>query len=121
MKNTKEINSLIEKIAEYKKKYYKNLIFKGLLLGSGLVLGSYIFINFLEFFGRFGSTFRAVLLVTFLMVAAYTLFFLILKPIFFLLKINEPLTDIKAANQIGQFFPTIKDKLLNTLQLAILI
>ena len=118
MKNTKEINSLVEKIAEYKKKYYKNLIFKGLLLGSGLVLGSYIFINFLEFFGRFGSTFRAVLLVTFLIVATYTVFFLILKPIFFLLKINEPLTDIKAANQIGQFFPAIKDKLLNTLQLA---
>jgi hypothetical protein len=117
MKNI-ELITLFEKIAEYKNKYYKNLLLKGLLLSLSLVLASYIFINFLEYFGRFGSNFRAVLLIAFTGVSAYTLFFFILKPIFYLLNINKPLSNESAAEQIGTFFPNIKDKLLNTLQLA---
>jgi septal ring factor EnvC (AmiA/AmiB activator) len=118
MKKENEINQLFEKIAEYKKKYYKNILLKGVLIGSGLLLGTFIFINFLEYFGRFGSTFRAILFVSFIAITLYTLFFLILKPIFYLFKINEPISDTEAASQIGKFFPNIKDKLLNTLQLA---
>ena len=118
MKNNSEFTQLLDKISDFKKKYYKNLLLKGILIGLGLVLASYLIINFLEYFGRFGSTFRAVLLISFILVAGYTLFFFILKPLFYLFKINEPLSDTDAAQQIGKFFPNIKDKLLNTLQLA---
>lgn len=118
MKNNNEINQLLDKISEYKTKYYKNLLLKGVLMGSGLMLGSYIIINILEYYGRFGSSLRAVLLFSFIAVCAYILFFFVAKPIFYLFKINEPLDNDKAASQIGEFFPNIKDKLLNTLQLA---
>jgi hypothetical protein len=118
MKTNKDLSQLFEKIADYKKKYYKNSLLKGILTGTALLLGFYIVINFIEYFGRFGSTFRGVLLVSFLALTAYTLFFLILKPVFYLLRINKPISDAKAADQIGEFFPAIKDKLLNTIQLA---
>ncbi len=118
MKNKNEISQLLDKISEYKIKYYKNLLIKGTLLGAGLFLGAYIFVNFLEYYGRFGSTLRAGLLISLVLVSAYILFFLIAKPLFYLFKINEPISDSKAAEQIGSFFPNIKDKLLNTLQLA---
>jgi hypothetical protein len=118
MKKGVELSQLLDKISGYKKKYYKNLLFKGLLIGSSLLLGAYLLINLLEYYGRFGSTSRAILLISFLLLAIYTLFFYILKPVFYLFKINEPLSDHQAAQQIGQFFPNIKDKLLNTLQLA---
>ncbi|MCP9766364.1 ATPase [Lacihabitans sp. LS3-19] len=118
MIQNKELTNLFDKISEYKNKYYKNLLLKGLLLSLSLILASYIFINFLEFFGRFGSNFRAVLLIGFIGVSAYTLFFYILKPLFYLLNINKPISNESAAEQIGTFFPNIKDKLLNTLQLA---
>ncbi len=115
---SKEFNQLIDQVSEYKNKYYKNLLIKGLLIGLGLVLGVFVVINFIEYYGRLGSTFRAILLVSFLAVSAYTLFFMILKPLFYLFKIQEPLSDTEAASQIGKFFPNIKDKLLNTIQLA---
>ncbi len=118
MKNNIEFSGLLEKISEFKSKYYKNLLLKGALIGLSLILISYIVINFLEYFGRFSSNFRAILLMGFVAVSAYTLFFYILKPLFFLLNINKPISDETAAEQIGQFFPNIKDKLLNTLQLA---
>ncbi len=117
MKKDTGLSQLFSKIEEYKKKYYTNLLFKGLLIGFALILSVFIFINFLEFFGRFGSVFRATLLFSFLAVALYTFFYLIIRPVFYLFKIGEPLTDQKAAEQIGKFFPEVKDKLLNTLQL----
>lgn len=118
MKEHSGLQPIIAKIEEYKKKYYTNLLFKGLLTGSALLISLFIFINFLEFFGRFGSVFRATLLFSFLAIALYTLFYLIIRPVFYLFKVNEPLDDQKAAEQIGKFFPDVKDKLLNTLQLA---
>ncbi|MCP9745198.1 DUF4175 family protein [Lacihabitans sp. CS3-21] len=118
MKKNVEFSGLIEKISEFKSKYYKNLLLKGALIGLSLILFSYIVINFLEYFGRFSSSFRAVLLIGFIAVSAYTLFFYILKPLFYLLNFNKPISDETAAQQIGTFFPNIKDKLLNTLQLA---
>ena len=69
MRKGVELSQLLDKISGYKKKYYKNLLFKGLLIGSSLLLGAYLLINLLEYYGRFGSTSRAILLVSFLLLA----------------------------------------------------
>ena len=113
-----EYNKLINQIKAYRKKFYINQLLKGGLVGSALIFGAFLIINFLEFVGRFSTNTRAVLLFTFIGIALYTLFFLIIKPIFYLYNINKPLSDTEAAQHIGNFFPNIKDKLLNTLQLA---
>lgn len=112
------IRSTLDKIADYKKKFYKNQLIKGALISIALMGGVFLAVNFLEYFGRFGTPFRMVLLLCFVAVSAYTLTQFILKPAFYLLNINKPITDEEAAVQIGQFFPHVKDKLLNTLQLA---
>ena len=112
------IRSTLDKIADYKKKLYKNQLIKGLLISIALIVGAFLVVNFLEYFGRFGTPFRVVLLLCFLGLSAYTLTQFILKPAFYLLNINQPITNEEAAVQIGQFFPGVKDKLLNTLQLA---
>lgn len=112
------IRSTLDKIADYKKKFYKNKLIKGLLMSTALIVGAFLVVNFLEYFGRFGTPFRIVLLLCFIGISAYTLTQYILKPTFYLLNINSPITNEEAAVQIGQFFPDVKDKLLNTLQLA---
>ncbi|MCD8540258.1 MAG: hypothetical protein LRY55_11155 [Leadbetterella sp.] len=112
------LRSTLDKIAGYKRKFYKNQLIKGLLISIALIAGVFLTVNFLEYVGRFGTPFRIVLLLCFLGVSAYTLTQFILKPAFFLLNINKPITDEEAAVQIGRFFPGVKDKLLNTLQLA---
>lgn len=112
------IRSTLDKIADYKRKLYKNQLIKGMLISSALLVAAFLVVNFLEYFGRFGTPFRVVLLLCFIGISAYTLTQFILKPAFYLFNINKPITDEDAAVQIGQFFPEIKDKLLNTLQLA---
>lgn len=110
--------SILDKIADYKRKLYKNQLIKGLLISMALIIGAFLVVNSLEYFGRFGTAFRLVLLLGFIGVSAYTLTQYILKPAFHLFHINQPISDEEAAVQIGRFFPDVKDKLLNTLQLS---
>jgi hypothetical protein len=50
----------------------------------------------------------------------YSLIAWVIKPLLYIFHFNEPLTNEKAANEIGKFFPEIEDKLLNTLQLSLI-
>lgn len=112
------IDILNDKIEEYKSKYYKNQLIKGLLLSVGLVLSAFLFVNFIEYFGRFGSVFRGLLLLILIATAVYTLVFLIGKPLLYFFKLKQGVSNSDAAQDIGKFFPEIGDKLLNTLQLS---
>ncbi|WP_259014953.1 DUF4175 family protein [Emticicia fluvialis] len=112
------VKALFEKIDEYKRRYYKNLLIKGSLITLGLLLSSFLLLNTIEYFGRFNSFVRGALLLLFVGVTIYSLIFWVIKPIMYLLHLNEPLTYEKAAQEIGKFFPEVGDRLLNTLQLA---
>jgi hypothetical protein len=112
------VKAIFEKIDEYKRKYYKNLLIKGSLFTLALILSAFLFVSAVEYFGRFNSSIRGVLFFGFLGLVGYALVFWVIKPMLYLLHFNEPLTYEKAANEIGKFFPEIGDRLLNTLQLA---
>jgi hypothetical protein len=112
------IQNTISKIGDYKRKLYKNQLIKGVLLGTALMLGLFLLINFLEYLGRFGTYPRLILLVAFVLASAYTLSQFILKPVFQLLNLRDTLSDEEAAIQIGKYFPEVKDKLINMLQLS---
>lgn len=112
------VKALFGKIDEYKRQYYKNLLIKGSLFTLALLLSSFLVLNAIEYFGRFSSVIRGVLLFAFVGITLYSLIFWVIKPILYLLHFNEPLTYEKAANEIGKFFPEVGDRLLNTLQLA---
>ena len=112
------VKAIFSKIDEYKRKYYKNLLIKGLLFTLALILSAFLFVSAVEYFGRFNSSIRGVLFFGFLGLVGYALIFWVVKPLLYLFHLNEPLTYEKAANEIGKFFPEIGDRLLNTLQLA---
>lgn len=112
------VKTIFNKIDEYKRKYYKNLLIKGSLFTIALILSVFLLVSTVEYFGRFNSTIRAILLFSFIGLVLYSLFAWVLKPLLYLFHFNEPLTYEKAANEIGKFFPEIGDRLLNTLQLA---
>lgn len=116
MKNS--VQHILDKVNDYKKKLYTNQLIKGLLISFGLVLGAFLVINFIEYYGRLNSSLRMLMLIAFIGLTVYTFIQYILKPTFHLFNINQPLSDEAAATQIGEFFPNIKDKLLNTIQLS---
>jgi hypothetical protein len=115
---TNSLEILYQKIEEYKSKFYKNQLLKGGIIAFSLVLSFFLFVNFIEYFGRFGTAFRAVLLVAFIGASIYTAIFFIIIPLLHFLNIGERVSNSDAAADIGIFFPEIGDRLLNTLQLS---
>jgi hypothetical protein len=112
------MQSLLNKLDEYKRKFYLNQLLKGIIFSAAVLLSAYVLFNTLEYFGRFGSSIRAILFFSFLATLLFTLVFWILKPAYYLYGNQKPLSNEAAAQQIGRHFPEVSDKLLNTLQLA---
>lgn len=110
-------SELIGKLQAYKRKYYQNKLIKGGLLALGILLTSYLLISSLEYTVRFGTPIRAILLFGFLILVAWVVIHWIIDPVWKLFTINRQISNEEAASQIGQFFPSVADKLLNTLQL----
>ncbi len=108
---------LISQVDSFIRKFYKNQIVKGLLLFLGVLVFSYLCIITLEYFGRFNSIFRAVLFFVFLGVNGYIFSKFILIPSLRLKSFGNRINRYQASSIIGQYFPDVSDRLLNTLQL----
>ncbi len=108
---------LIQKLDSFIRKFYKNQLIKGLILTLSTTLLLFLVIATAEYFGRFGSAFRAILFWAFTVFTAYVLSRYIFKPLLSLYHIGKIISHEQAANIIGKHFPEVKDKLLNVLQL----
>lgn len=108
---------LIQKLDEFIRKYYKNQLIKGVIYSSALVLGAFLSVILLEYFGEFNSTIRAVLFFSFLACTIGVLTKYIAIPLLKLNKIGSVISYDYAAQIIGSHFTNVQDKLLNVLQL----
>ncbi len=111
------MNVLIDRLKAYKRKYYINLLLKGSLLSSTILVSLFLIFSTLEFTLRFNSPIRAFLFFSFLITLVLVVYFRVIIPLIKLIDNKGQIDDEVAANQIGQFFPQITDKLLNTIQL----
>ncbi|PRY32507.1 hypothetical protein CLV58_1217 [Spirosoma oryzae] len=117
MQSSAAYSTLLERIDEYKRRYFQNQLVKGSLFFVALLGTAYLLINTAEFIGRFSSGGRAVLFFGFLVAVVIGLYQFIIRPLLGLYGLSKPLSTDEAARQIGTYFPDISDKLLNTLQL----
>lgn len=108
---------LIQKLDEFIRKYYKNQILKGVLYSIALIIGFYLVITVVEYFGRFNSSVRTFFFWAFILSSAFLLGRFVLIPLFKLLRLGEQISHNQAARIVGKHFSAVKDKLLNTLQL----
>ena len=83
------VKAIFEKIDDYKRKYYKNLLIKGLLFTLALILSTFLFVSAVEYFGRFNSSIRGILFFSFLSLVGYALIFWVIKPLLYLLHFND--------------------------------
>jgi hypothetical protein len=109
--------SLLDRLTEYKKKYYSNLLIRGCIVSLALLLSAYLFVNTLEYLGRFNPWLRGFMFFSFISTLLFCVVYWIVNPLLKLYNINKPISDEEAAVQIGKYFPEISDKLLNTVQL----
>lgn len=110
-------DALRNKLEVFIRKYYQNRLIKGLIYGIGLGLAYFFALTIAEYFGRFNSQTRFVLLILMLGGLLTILGYYVLYPLAKLMKLGGRISYSKAAKIIGTHFPDVDDKILNTLQL----
>ena len=108
---------LLNQIDGFIRKFYKNQIVKGLLLFTGILVASYLFVITVEYFGRFNSLVRGALLLGFLAINVFIIIKYLIIPLLRLKSYGKRIDRKQASEIIGNFFPNVSDRLLNTLQL----
>ena len=109
---------MIEKIEGFTRKYYLNRLIQGVLVGAVLWIVFYLLINGLEYFSWFPPKGRFVLFLFLLAGSGFVLVYHFFIPLFNLIRFRKKMSVEQASVLIGRFFPEIKDKLLNTIQLS---
>ncbi len=108
---------LIDKLDAFIRKYYTNLLIKGLLYTIAL-LGSFLLVfTLFESLVWFSTTVRTVIFYSYLVLGAIVIYRYIIDPLLKLNKIGPRLSHEMAADVVGKHFSEVKDTLLNTLQL----
>jgi len=110
-------SQLIEQIDAFIRKYYKNMMLRGLILFIGVFLLSFLVTTTLEYFGRFGYIVRAIMFFSFIGVNILILVRFIIIPLLKLYSFGDRINRYQASDIIGSFFPSVSDRLKNTLQL----
>ena len=110
-------NPLQSKLNEFIHKYYLNRGLRGLLLGLSILLAYFLLATVIEYFGHFNSGFRTVLFYLFVALLLWVIFKGVIDPYLRIKGLLKAISQEDAARMIGQHFPEIQDKLLNTLQL----
>ena len=114
-KFTGQLNAFINK-------YYKNILFKGILLSIGLLTGLFLFINLVEIFYFLPSVWRLILLLVFICVFLGASFFWILIPLVKIygrsqLRIFKRMTLRESAIILSKKYPELDDNFYNVLEL----
>lgn len=115
---TNPLEHIKTKLREYKKKYYTKELLNGIILFMSILICAFLVAVLIEHYGNFSSNTRTVLFFSFVGIAGFALVKHIVWPITKLLNNDSALSDKKASELIGEYFPNIKDKLLNTIQLS---
>jgi hypothetical protein len=114
---TSSYKSLIEKLDEFIRKYYKNQLVRGFIYSTALLLLFFISVTVLEYYAHFNTLVRTLLFYSFVGASTFILSKYIAIPLSKLYKLGKIISYEEAASIIGRHFTDVQDKLLNTLQL----
>ena len=115
--SSKNISNIKDRLNSYKRTFFKREFIKGIIICLCFLLSSYFLFTSLEYWGHFSNNVRRFLFFTFILLIILLFFFFIIRPLYHFISANKKMTDEEAAKQLGQYFPEIKDKLLNLIQL----
>lgn len=117
MPRQENYNLLINKLEAFIRKYYQNKLLRGAIYAATILLASYLLIALLEHYNYYHSTTRLFLFYSFLFSFLFILYRFVASPLLGMYRLGRKLNHEQAAVIIGEHFPEVKDKLLNTLNL----
>lgn len=112
-----EGNSIFKNIKSYKKRYYINFLIRSIILSFSFLISTFLFYNLLEYIGNFNSVIRGIFFYSYLLLIAFAFFKWIILPVLRIYIDKFQISDEAAAKNIGGFFSSINDKLVNIIQL----
>ncbi len=117
MSQSNHYDQLIAKLDRFTRKYYVSQVIRGLLYTIGLVLALFLTVSLLEsqFFFETGT--RKMMFYGFLSLSIAAFAGWVLLPLGRYFHLGDVISHDKAAAMIGSHFTSVKDKLLNVLQL----
>ncbi|MFM9985595.1 MAG: hypothetical protein ACKVOK_10215, partial [Flavobacteriales bacterium] len=71
MSNQTAYQALVARLDDFIRKYYKNQMIRGAIYAVALLLGSYLLVTLLEYFGRFSTGVRTFLFYGFIASALF--------------------------------------------------
>ena len=110
-------SEVVQQLRLYKRKYYINKLARGSIYFGAILLSAYLIISSLEYTIRLNSVGRGALFFLFVGIFLFMLYQWVINPILRIVNNKRQISDEEAAQQIGLFFPEVKDRLLNVLQL----
>lgn len=111
------IERIEQKINSFKRKHYLNLLVRGLLFTLSILFFYFLTAALLEYVLWLGTWSRFLILVLFFVLVVYCGFRFFRDPVTYWLS-KRGLDDEQGARLIGNYFPAIKDRLVNLIQLA---
>ena len=108
---------LLNKLNNFIREYYKNLIIRGLIYSFIGLCSILILFALTEHFGFFNSSTRTILFWGYCLASLMIIIRLIIIPAIKMLQLTESLTHEEAAKIIGNHFEEVSDKLINILEL----
>jgi len=108
---------ILSALDDFIRKYYKNLLIKGILYAVGIVVTLFLAAVSLEHFGWLSKTVRGIIFWTGLFSTIAVVCWFVLRPLLKMNGLGKRISHNEAARIIGRHFPEVSDKLLNLLQL----
>ncbi|HEX8037768.1 MAG TPA: hypothetical protein VF490_01395 [Chryseosolibacter sp.] len=106
-----------EKIKSFQRKYYLNLSIRGAILILSIVVGYFLIATLLEYNLWLSQWARLLIFITFFAVAGVSILKFLSQPLQWWLA-RRGLDEEQSARFIGSKLPTVKDRLLNLIQLS---
>ncbi len=116
--NNLSSNILYQKLDDFIKRYYKNLIIQGSFISLIILLFVFVLTSITEYFLYFSVITRTCIFCLIIFALIYIFVFFILVPILKLFNIKKQITYKQAVSIINNHFPDFKDGLLNALELS---
>lgn len=111
------IKVIDSRMNSFRKRYYLNLFIRGTILTVSLILLYFLIVSLLEYNLWLSGWARFTILLSFFGLVGFCVFRFLKEPLSWWIY-HKGLGQEESAQMIGSYFPTIKDRLLNLIQLS---
>lgn len=113
----KSSGDILQALESFIRKYYKNLLIRGVIYSVGIVVSLFLVAVLLEHFGWLPRVGRGLLFWTAIVSTVAVVGWLVVRPLLKMQGVGKRISQAEAARIVGRHFPEVSDKMLNLLQL----